>query len=74
MAQVDLILTIAFGTITAVFLVVAVWCFRKALKVSGERDGDLKMFLWAVGSFIGLIIAGMSSAYILLPIFFHYTE
>jgi hypothetical protein len=31
------------------------------------------MFLWAVGSLIGLIVAGVSAAYILLPIFFAYS-
>jgi hypothetical protein len=48
-----------------------VLCFRKALAVSGEKDGDLKMFFWAFGSMVGLIISGMSTAYILLPIILH---
>ena len=46
--------------------------FRKALAVSGERDGDLKMFFWACGSMLGLIVSGMSAAYILLPIILLY--
>lgn len=74
MAKLDLILTLVFGTITLLSLLASVLCFRKALKVSGERDGDLKMFIWAVGSMIGLIVSGMSAAYILLPIVFHYTR
>jgi hypothetical protein len=39
--------------------------------VSGEKDGDLKMFLWALGTLLGLILSGMSAAYILLPILLH---
>ena len=74
MAKLDLTLTIAFGSIAIISLVVAALCFRKALRVSGEKDGDLKMFLWAVGAMLGLILAGMSAAYILLPIFFTYTR
>jgi len=50
-----------------------VFSFRKALKVSGDRDGDFKMFLWSVGSMIGLIVGGMILAYILLPILIAYT-
>jgi hypothetical protein len=70
----DLTLLIAFGTISAGALGLAVWCFRKALKVSGTRDGDLKMFVWAMGTMIGLIVSGMSAAYILLPIILHSIE
>jgi hypothetical protein len=70
----DLTLSIAFGTISAGALGLAVWCFRKALKVSGTRDGDLKMFVWAMGTMIGLIVSGMSAAYILLPIILHSIE
>jgi hypothetical protein len=67
----DLILSIAFGIVSAGALASAVWCFRKALKVSGTRDGDLKMFLWATGTMLGLIVSGMSAGYILLPIIMH---
>jgi len=67
----DLILSIVFGTVSASAFAAAVWCFMKALKISGARDGDLKMFLWAMGTMIGLIVSGMSAAYILLPILLH---
>ena len=71
MAKLDLILLAAFGSIAVLFFAGALLTFRQALRVSGERDGDLKMFLWAVVSMVCLIIAGMSAAYILLPILFH---
>lgn len=71
MASLDRILFIAFGTTSALFLTLSILCFRKALRVSGEKDGDLKMFLWAAGGMIGLIVSGMSTAYILLPIIIH---
>ena len=71
MAKLDLVLFLVFGTITLLGLALSVLCFRSALRVSGKKDGDLQMFLWAFGSMIGLIIAGMSAAYIVLPILFH---
>ena len=71
MAKLDLILLVSFGSVAVLSFTGAVLTFRKALRVSGERDGDLKMFLWAAGSMICLIIGGMSTAYILLPILFH---
>jgi hypothetical protein len=72
MGKLDFVLAVTFGTLSFLSLIAAIFCFRKALKVSGERDGDFKMFLWSVGSLIGLIISGMGIAYILLPIFLTY--
>jgi hypothetical protein len=71
MAKLDLVLFVVFGSISIFALAGAILCFRKALRVSGEKDGDLKMFLWAFGTMIGLIISGVSAAYIVLPIIFH---
>ena len=71
MAKLDLILLAVFGFITVAGLAASGFCFRRSLKVASERDGDVKMFFWAVGGLLGLILAGMSSAYILLPILFH---
>ena len=68
MAKLDLVLAIVFGSISCIALAGSAWFFRNALKVSGQKDGDLKMFFWAAGSMICLIIAGMSAAYILIPI------
>ncbi|MBI5472113.1 MAG: hypothetical protein HY961_07175 [Ignavibacteriae bacterium] len=74
MAKLDFTLAIAFSAIALIGLLSAALCLRKALRVSGERDGDFKMFLWALGAMVGLIVAGMSAAYILLPIFFTHSS
>lgn len=71
MAPLDLILFIAFGTFFLLGMAGMLLCFRKALKVANQKDGDIKMFFWAMGAMICLIIAGMSAGYILLPIIFH---
>jgi hypothetical protein len=73
MAKLDLILLLSFGTIAIVTLILAALCFRSALRVANKKDGDLKMFFWAVATFICLIISGLSAAYILLPIILHIT-
>ena len=72
MASLDRILLIAFGLAALLSFTVAILCFVKAFRVAGERDGDLKMFLWTAGGMVGLIIAGMSAAYILIPILLHF--
>jgi hypothetical protein len=69
MGPLDTILTVVFGLISVGALAGSVYCVRTALKVSGQKNGDFKMFAWAFLSFIGLIISGMSAAYILVPIF-----
>jgi len=71
MATLDLTLLIIFGTTTVLGLLFAALCFRKALKVANEKDGDLKMFFWSIGTMLGLIVSGASAAYILLPILLH---
>ena len=71
MARLDLLLLLSFGAVVVVATFGAVFTFRQALRVSGEKDGDVKMFLWAAGTMMCLIIAGVSTAYILLPILFH---
>ena len=70
MARLDLILLLTVGFISIVTLATAVWCFRKALSVAHKKDGDLRMFFWAVGMFAALVVSGLSAAYILLPILF----
>jgi hypothetical protein len=72
MAPLDKILSVVFGTLSLSSLVFAVWSFRKALRVSNEKNGDIKMFFWATGTLFGLMVSGLSAAYILLPILLHY--
>jgi hypothetical protein len=68
MAKLDLVLMIVFGTVSLTSLGAAVWCFRKALKVSGEKEGDVRMIAWVLATLFGLVVSGMCAAYILLPI------
>ena len=72
MAPLDTILSVVFGTLSLTSLAFAVWSFRKALRVSNEKNGDVKMFFWAAGTLFGLMVSGLSAAYILLPILLHY--
>ncbi len=71
MAHLDLALFLIFGFFCLSGLAGTILCFRKALRVAGAKDGDVKMFFWAFGGMICLIIAGMSAAYFVLPILFH---
>jgi hypothetical protein len=70
MAKLDLILLIAFGTVTILSLGSATWCIRNALVQARLKNGELPMFFWAVGMFASLIIFGLSIAYFLIPILF----
>ncbi len=74
MARLDLILFWGFLTLTLAGLGWTWYAFYKAFKGTTPRtDPDgIKMFFWAVGGLVGLIIAGMSAAYILVPIISHY--
>jgi hypothetical protein len=73
MGSIDKTIAIVFGTVALLSLVGSILAFRKAFKVSSHRDGDIKMFLWALAGMFCLIVAGMSAAYFLLPLlFFHW--
>ena len=72
MARLDTLLLAVFGCLVVLGLAGAVLTFRQALRVSGHRDGDIKMFFWAAGTMLCLILAGVSTAYIVLPIILHY--
>ncbi len=71
MAKLDLILFIIFGTFAVCGLCAAVFSIRKAMRVACEKEGELRMFFWAVAAMIGLIVSGVSTAYILLPILYN---
>jgi hypothetical protein len=68
MARLDLLLSVVFGVICLFALTASAFCMVRALKAAREKDGELRMFFWAVGSMAGLVVAGMGAAYILLPI------
>jgi len=68
MARLDLFLALGFSVISLLALAAAAFCMTRSLKAARERDGELRMFFWAVGSMAGLVVAGMCAAYILLPI------
>lgn len=68
MARLDLILFLVFGLISLLGLAASIFCMSRSLKAARDRDGELRMFFWALGSMAGLVVAGMSAAYILLPI------
>jgi hypothetical protein len=70
MGSLDLILLGVFGGVALVTAVIAFFCLRKAFRVANQKDGDLKMFLWTAMAMVCMIVAGMSTAYILIPILF----
>jgi len=52
------------------------FAFYRAFKNADyKKDPEgLRMFLWSSAGLLGLVIAAMSAAYILLPIIFHYSS
>ena len=74
MGSLDLVLFLVFGAVSILSLTASVLCFRRALRVANQKDGDLKMFLWASGTMFTLVIAGMSAAYILIPLLLYYNK
>ena len=71
MAGLDRILFFVFAPLFVLGTTGVVLCFRNSLRVANKKDGDLKMFFWAFGGMICLIVAGMSAAYFLIPLIFH---
>ena len=67
MARLDLIILIVFSSVTVLSFLGSYLCFRRALRVANEKDGDVKMFFWALGTLATLTLGGMSAAYFLLP-------
>jgi uncharacterized integral membrane protein len=57
-----------FGSITAIGVIVAVFCLVFAMKNARKPDGELKMAFWSFGALAGLVLAGMSFAYFIVPI------
>jgi hypothetical protein len=74
MARLDAILFWLFLTLVVAGLGWAAFAIYKAFKWSDPRDDPdgLRMFLWACAALAGLVLAGMSAAYVLFPIVSHY--
>ncbi len=74
MAPLDRILFYFFLTLTIIGLSWSGFAFSRAFRYSNPRDDPdgVRMFMWAAGGLVGLILAGMSLAYILFPLIFHY--
>jgi len=75
MAKLDNILFWIFLFISIISLSFSAFSFYRAYKNADFKidPEGVRMFLWSLGGLAGLIIAGMSAAYILLPIIFHYS-
>jgi hypothetical protein len=74
MAVLDKILLWFFLSLSITGIGWSVFSFYKAIKSADHKDDGIRMVLWAFGGLLGLIVAGMSIAYILLPIIFHYSS
>jgi hypothetical protein len=74
MAILDKILFWFFLSLSVIGLGWSAFAFYKALKSVDYKDDGIRMVLWAFSGLLGLILAGMSIAYILLPIIFHYSS
>ncbi len=73
MAILDKILLWSFICIGLLSLAWSGFAFYRAFKAVDYKDDGFKMFLWAAGGLLGLVIAGMSAIYFLLPIILHYS-
>jgi hypothetical protein len=61
-------LLLVFGSLTAIGVVVAALCLVFAVKNAKKPEGELKMAFWSFGALAGLVFAGMSFAYFVIPI------
>jgi hypothetical protein len=71
-AILDKLLIWIFTGLSLLSLAWSIFAFYRAMKAVDLKDEGFRMFLWAAGGLVGLVVAGMSAAYILLPIIFHY--
>lgn len=68
----DTVLLIVFGILSGLGLAVGAVGFGLAIKHSKKPEGEVKMALWAIMGLAGLVLAGMSWAYFLLPILWNH--
>jgi hypothetical protein len=74
LAILDKILFWGFLIISMISLLWSGFAFYKSIKSAKYNDEGLRMFFWAVGGMLGLIIAGVGIAYFLIPIIAHYAS
>jgi hypothetical protein len=74
MAKLDALLFWGFLSVGVLGLALAGFAFYRAFKNANfKKDPEgIRMFLWSAAGLLGLIVAGMSAAYILFPIIVHY--
>jgi hypothetical protein len=74
MAKLDAILFWGFLSLSLLGLAWSGFAFYRAFKNANfKKDPEgIRMFLWSAAGLFGLIVAGMSAAYILFPIIVHY--
>ncbi|MEX2116663.1 MAG: hypothetical protein WEB37_07240 [Bacteroidota bacterium] len=65
----DNFLLIFFGALSTLSLIAGGFAFAMAFKHAKKPDAELKMAFWAILGLAGLVFAGMSWAYFLIPIF-----
>jgi len=68
----DNILVLVFGALSVIGLVLGGAGFGMAVKYAKQPEGEIKMALWAFLGLAGLVVAGMSWAYFLIPIILHH--
>jgi len=68
----DTVLLIVFGILSGLGLAVGAVGFGLAIKHAKKPEGEIKMALWAILGLAGLVLAGMSWAYFLLPILWNH--
>lgn len=64
----DSLLLIVFGVLCLAGLAGGVTGFSLAVKYAKKPDDEIRMALWAIAGLGGLVLAGMSAAYFLIPI------
>jgi hypothetical protein len=57
-----------FASLSALGVVIAVVCLVFAVRNAKKPEGELKMAFWSFGALAGLVFAGMSFAYFVIPI------
>lgn len=68
----DNLLLIVFGILTTMGIAFGGLSLYFAIQQAKKKDGEIKMALWSFGALAGLVLAGMSMAYFIIPILLHH--